>query len=780
MYYKVRIKKLPNKAFGGTKTGQQTADGALAIQPTALGGADIDQYIGEKESEVKTTLQPVPREEANVEVEKGEIVAGDLNGDGMLETYVAGGKRHSQGGTPLNLPDDTFIFSDTKSMRIKDPDMLQKFGKTSGSYTPADLAKQYDINKYRKILQDPNSDIIDKKTAELMIRNYTVKLGALAVAQESKKGFPQGIPLIAQPFLEANGIQEDQILPTYQPQFASQEEQESPTEDAMEPQEEVGYDESMPTQMPSGQDIAMTQEMMQQAPMAAYGMEMGGFNMPYTPQYAYGGNVLPKAQGGKEITSDEQKIIDTEWSGNKDAYLKYKNLEETLKSDPDFKNELYAQYKKTIQDSKNYTGSKANWYDALKDRSADEVLDQLLAQEKRNRKLQAAGLNASSTDQSPYDSKKPINKQTRDFIAAHPGLGLKESDFERGHIGQAAYIAYDDLMKNKGYKKAKLKQEGVSDELAGREQISGIDQKSTNTTLGQFIYGIPEKKKKVVEQVEEEDQEAEDRPDLYNMEDPELPTRTRPEWMTPDVVNMYGTLKDKYSINKYYPWAAPVDLLEATPVYLDPTRELAANSEQANIAMQNLAQFTGPQVASARAAMVQGQGAKQAADILSRYNNANIGVANQFEQYNKNIQNQERLQNQGIAKTLYDQTTLTNQAYDNAMRQADQAARLAFQTGWTNASNLALVNATADQYDIDPKTGDVIFQGGKDIQPELARSFRKTVMDYISLGFSKAEAIQAAKNELSQGSPYGGLDALVNSKKGGMIVTGPLLYPFVL
>lgn len=775
MYHRVRIKKLPNKALGGTKTGQQTADGALSIQPTAMGGADIDQYIGEKPTEVKATLQPIAREDANVEVEKGEIVAGDLNGDGMLESYVAGGKRHSQGGTPLNLPDDTFIFSDTKSMRIKDPNMLQKFGKTSGSYTPADLAKQYDINKYRKILQDPNSDTVDKKTAELMIRNYTIKLGALALAQESKKGFPQGVPLIAQPFLKANGLQEDQILPTYQSQFASQGEE-------IEPQEEVAYDESMPTEMPNGSPIAMTPEMMQQTPMAAYGMEMGGFNMPYNPQYAYGGYMQfgGKAQTGMEVTSGEQSIIDKEWSGDKEAYLKYKQLEQTLKSDLDFKKELYEQYKKTIQDSKNYTGSKANWYDALKNRSEDEIIDQLLAQEKRNRKLQAAGLKVKDTDQNTYQKGKFINKETKDFINAHPELGLKESDFERGHIGQAAYIAYDDLMKSKGYKKAKLNQEGFADELAGREQISGIDQKSTNTTLGQYIYGIPEKEKKKTEsQAQTTEEEITNRPDLVNVNEPESPTVTYPEWMTPDIINFYGTLKDKASLRKYYPWAAPVDLEEMRPTYLDPTRELAANSEMANIAMQNLAQFTGPQTASARAAMVQGQGAKQAADVLSRYNNANVSMANQFEQANANVRNQERLQNQAIAKSLYDQTTLTNQAYDNARRQADQAKRLAFQTGWKNASDLALVNATSPQYDIDPRTGTVVFQGGKDVQPEKARKFRETVLEYRRLGFDPTEAVQAAKGEFSSDSA-GSLDALLQGKKGGMIVTGPLLYPFVL
>ena len=108
------------------------------------------------------------------------------------------GKRHFEGGVPLNLPEGTFIFSDTNSMKIKNPDILKMFGKGgTKSYKPAELAKQYDIDKYTAILKDPNSDVIDKKTAEIMIRNYNMKLGALALAQESKKGFPQGIPGVA-------------------------------------------------------------------------------------------------------------------------------------------------------------------------------------------------------------------------------------------------------------------------------------------------------------------------------------------------------------------------------------------------------------------------------------------------------------------------------------------------------------------------------------------------------------------------------------------------------
>ena len=51
------------------------------------------------------------------------------------------------------------------------------------------------------------------KTAELMIKKYVIKLGCLALAQEAKKGYPQGIPAVARPCLESKGITEADILP---------------------------------------------------------------------------------------------------------------------------------------------------------------------------------------------------------------------------------------------------------------------------------------------------------------------------------------------------------------------------------------------------------------------------------------------------------------------------------------------------------------------------------------------------------------------------------------
>ena len=175
-------------------------------------------------SQTTRTIGAIPRDQANLEAEGGETVFGDINGDGFPEHNTIVGPRHAQGGVPLNLPDDSFIYSDYKTggMKISDPNVLEMFGKSGkkkkGSrkkpaYTPAELAKPYDINKYRSMLEDPNSDKITRRTAEIMIENYNLKLGALALAQESSKGFPQGIPMVARPYMQANGIREEDLIP---------------------------------------------------------------------------------------------------------------------------------------------------------------------------------------------------------------------------------------------------------------------------------------------------------------------------------------------------------------------------------------------------------------------------------------------------------------------------------------------------------------------------------------------------------------------------------------
>jgi hypothetical protein len=155
------------------------------------------------------TISAVPRDEANIEAERGETVVGDLDADGNLEHAKIGGKRHYEGGTPLNVPDGSFIFSDTSALKIKNKELLKNiFGITSSkSITPADVAKKYELNKYKDMLEDPIVDPMTKKTAQMMIDNNLKKLGQLALIQEGMKGFPDGIPDIAMPLFGSDMAQ---------------------------------------------------------------------------------------------------------------------------------------------------------------------------------------------------------------------------------------------------------------------------------------------------------------------------------------------------------------------------------------------------------------------------------------------------------------------------------------------------------------------------------------------------------------------------------------------
>lgn len=157
------------------------------------------------ERDTKDSLAPVPRDQANLEAENGEMafLQGD---DGQLKLFRIGGERHSNGGTPLDLPNGAFIFSDTAKMKMGG-DILTQFGKNADSkkkYTPADLAKQYPLNVFIDKKKDPTNDKFANDTADLMLNNHKMKLGALAIAQEQKKEFPNGIPTIVQQIAAEN------------------------------------------------------------------------------------------------------------------------------------------------------------------------------------------------------------------------------------------------------------------------------------------------------------------------------------------------------------------------------------------------------------------------------------------------------------------------------------------------------------------------------------------------------------------------------------------------
>ena len=228
---------------------------------------------GEPDPKVSNTLKPVKRENANLEAEIGEVAITPAGTDGVPKFFKIGGKNHYDGGTPLNLPENTFIFSKTRSMIIKDPKILKELTGSTKPASPADLAKRFDYSDYVAVLQNENSDPVERKTAEMMVESMIYKLGQIAIIQEAKKGFPSGIPLIAVPYLEKAGIDPQMLLPQ--------------TEE--EPQEgDLGMEQQMDPRMMQEQMEPMPEEMMM-PPMARY----GGSNLE---RYQTKGQVLTPEQ----------------------------------------------------------------------------------------------------------------------------------------------------------------------------------------------------------------------------------------------------------------------------------------------------------------------------------------------------------------------------------------------------------------------------------------------------------------------------------------------------
>lgn len=209
---KVIITKLP-QAKSGVEVKLEGLRAGLGFNANVMPWPIMAGKMSAPDTEVRKTLGPVPRHMANLEAEKDEVAMIPDKG-GIPSTFMIGGKRHHSGGTPLFLPSDSFIFSDTAKMRIKDPNILAQFGmkpKKSG-YTPAEIAKKYDVNEYKKVLADPYTDKLQRDTAELMIANNNLKLAKLAIYQESMKGFPQGMPQVGMPYVEEMGVDPAQFV----------------------------------------------------------------------------------------------------------------------------------------------------------------------------------------------------------------------------------------------------------------------------------------------------------------------------------------------------------------------------------------------------------------------------------------------------------------------------------------------------------------------------------------------------------------------------------------
>lgn len=569
---------------------------------------------GKEYIKVNRTLKPVKKgEPRNAELEKDELAIGPFSFDGFPSIFVVGGKSHSQGGTPSNLPENSFIFSKDKSMKIDDEDILESFNKKpkESGYSPAEIARQYNINKFRKVLSDPNSDKMQRETSEDMIKNYNEKLGKLALAQESIKGFPNNVPFVAIPYLESMGIDAAQFVNQGHNQNS-----ESP----------LPSQEEMPMQKKGGQlKIRITK-----TPNAI--LQKGGPTQPKGQEFAY----------NKEFYTDFANRLGTDISAI---------LPSTLGDQRGMVNNLQGALGANVFGRKDWTSPEL--FNDFKSRNAW------------------------------YFEKNP---------KFDPSKKEDVKDFQQ---------AYNEKAKTMGLKPYFNQGKG--------------SKYSLDSKFGEVTYSVPNLEQKAASPVQLQTQQLPPiNQTLPDLQKPNLnysqPNQDNPFW-TEDLINMAGVYGDLTRIKKYMPWQAGYDTVLPDPTFYDPTRELAASAEQSNIAGQALGAFAGPQALSARLSSVQGQGLSNAANILGRYNNMNVGVANQFEQMQTDITNNSNINRANQATSLYDKTVATNQAFDNSKTMARQNFRQSLINSWNNRGNTQALNSMNKQYRVDPTTGFVEFTG---------------------------------------------------------------------
>jgi hypothetical protein len=198
---------------------------------------------------------------------------------------------------------------------------------------------------------------------------------------------------------------------------------------------------------------------------------------------------------------------------------------------------------------------------------------------------------------------------------------------------------------------------------------------------------------------------------------------------------------DRASIVNQRPWQATPDFSLIENVKYDPTRELAANAEQANIANQAAMYFTDPRQLAAQQAATQGLAGKNAADIMGRYNSLNVGLANQTNAQNTAIKNQASATKAGLATSLYDKNIAANDNFNIARKQATQNIRNSYINAITNRANTANLNTMNPNYAVNPTTGGMTYfrPSGEFLATNAA-------------GNKYAEAVRLAK-EMAPGDP---------------------------
>lgn len=669
-------------------TGMEVRDQANTF-PLPFTGRNKGHFLKQNDngSKVRTFLPSTDRSMANIEAEKGETVWGDFDGDAIGEHYKIGGERHGQGGTPLRVPEGSFVFSDTRKMRIGGP-ILKEFGKDPNSkkkYTPADLAKQYNVNKFKAVLGGEQSDRLDKDTAQLMLDNYQQKLGKLAFVQESMKGFPQGIPSIALPFLKASlpeALPEEPVKAQYgrwvQPYAPESSQQNRLLYPWLIPGQQLsqGTTKASPPAQPPGQWVRLP---------ANNGVNNNSYQNTFLNSIFPGSaQWFPVPTPGNQ----QQAIPQEEASASKQKPAT--KQQKAAAGDPRTRS-LYGDARFTP-----IVDGEAVYPQYIKDRQNVQVP---WMQHKRS--------------DGTYGSQ---DWEMSDFYQRHPWIKKEHPGFNPRNPNDVKWFqnAYNDRYRdiwglNYFNERGHLKVDGKFGQ--GTYSAPGLTEEPPTQPTNTTDKKEPPKTKSTTEK--QPSPQVDQTPlEWKNYQQQRMP------WWSQDMINMGAAVANRYDIKKYMPTYVTPGVYLPNPTFFDPTRQLAANQESAAQQGMLSALYAGPQRFRSIGSQIQGQGAANAANTLGQVQNQNVGIANQFELGRTELLNNKALRDAIAKKTYMDEVTALNQNYDNAKRLGNENMRMNLLSGITNSQKTHWLNRMNSQFEIDPTSGRIYFKKGKNLSDD--------------------------------------------------------------
>jgi len=343
--FKIQNGKVVKEMQQGGSTGDQN-NYALTTYPQAYKSNNTDA------ADMRYSLSSVPREIANIEAEGGETVLTKLSDNGEFGLYNIKGPRHTSGGVPMYLPEQSFVFSDTKAMKFKKNELAEFGIESKKSMTPAAISKKYKLNEFIGAMNEDDVDPIKLKSAELMLEKNQKGLSKLAFAQELKKQFSDGIPATSHPYLISKGI--DPIKFTQQVEEANK--------------QKASMEAIASTSPQKLEQMMMLQNMMQQAgqmPEASYGMELSkaqvGIEKKPDKNIAYDPNT-GKAYKSFGININDSGIGATTY-GNKQTFQGsglYGNAKDNLEGFKNAWQNIYPDIDNLIESLPNYNKNQRN------------------------------------------------------------------------------------------------------------------------------------------------------------------------------------------------------------------------------------------------------------------------------------------------------------------------------------------------------------------------------------------------------------------------------------